>query len=97
MKRYILAVASLNKVIADLNCRILLARLETGELTTGNAQQILHAEFVCPITAVPLDAPLVVSEELAELSRFYAAVSTLKDTLSSFDFEVAPAQRPAAQ
>jgi hypothetical protein len=96
VKRYVHAVASLNRAIADVNSRVLLARLDTAELTAGAVQQILQDGFVCPITRIPLDATLLLNEDLAELGRFYAAVTTLKDTLCSMDFQ-APQQRPVEE
>jgi hypothetical protein len=85
VKRYIHAVAALNKTIAEVNSRVLLSRLDTVDLTAGLVEQVLNDEFVCPITRIPLDATLLLSEHIAELGRYYAAVATLKDTLCSME------------
>jgi hypothetical protein len=69
--------------------------LDTVDLTAGVVQQVLHDEFVCPLTRVPLDSALILAEDLAELGRYYAAVATLKDTLSSMDLEHGPVPAPS--
>ena len=84
VERYMIAINTANKQIADVNLTLQLETLRRRRLTVRDLAQMLEDVHMSKLVSPSIPSVLYAQQEMIDLNRTLLAVATLKDTLDSW-------------